>query len=109
MSGPISPPGISSNTSIISGAVARTNIVTVDFTATFGAITALTGSTKTQTVTGLLTSDQVHIQCVSAVPSGLLAPNARVSAANTLELSFNTGVAIGITLGSLTFRLTVIR
>lgn len=109
MSGPVAPPGIASNPSIISGAVARANIVTIDFTATFGVITALTGSAKTQTITGLLTTDQVHIQCVSAVPSGLLAPNARVSAADTLELSFNTAVALGITLGSLTFRLTVIR
>lgn len=42
-------------------------------------------------------------------PSGYIPPNARVSAADTLELFFTTAVAVGITLGSLTFRVTVIR
>jgi hypothetical protein len=84
-------------------------ITYVDFTASFGAVTALTGSAKTQAITGLLTTDQVHVECISAPPSGYIPPNARVSAADTLELFFNTSVAVGITLGSLTFRVTVIR
>lgn len=109
MSGPVAPPGIASNPGVISGAVARTNMVTVDFTASFGAITSLTGTAKTHTITGLLTTDQVHAECISAAPAGFLAPNARVSASDTLELFFNTPVALGITLGSLTFRVTVLR
>lgn len=81
----------------------------LNFTATFGAITALTGTAVTQAVTGLLTTDQCHVECVSAPPSGYIPPNARCSTNDTLELYFNTAVAIGITLGSLDFRLTVIR
>lgn len=81
----------------------------LNFTATLGAVTPLTGTAVTQTITGLLTTDQVHVECVSAPPSGYIPPNARVSASDTLSLYFNTAVALGITLGSLNFRLTVIR
>ncbi len=94
---------------IVTGGTARTKMATVDFTNTPGAITALTGTAVTQTITGLLTTDQIHVELISAPPSGYLPPNARVSAADTLEMYFNTGVALGITLGALNFRATVIR
>lgn len=100
---------IGSNTALITGSAARTNLVTVNFTNTPGAITALTGTAVTQSITGLLTTDQVHIELVSAPPSGYVPPNVRVSSADTLEMFFTTAVAVGITLGSLNFRLTVIR
>lgn len=80
-----------------------------DFSATFGAITALTGSIETVTVTGLLTTDQVHLECISAPTSGMIIANVRVSADDTLEVYIVTAVALGITLGALNFRLTVIR
>ena len=100
---------LQSSTGIITGSSTKTYVWTADFTASFGAITALTGTAVTQTITGLSTNDQVHCECVSAPPSGYVPPNARVSASNTLELYFNTPVALGITLGSLNFRTTVIR
>lgn len=81
----------------------------LNFTDTFGAISPLTGTEVTEIVIGLLTTDQVHVECVGAPPSGYIPPNARVSADDTLKLYFNTAVALGITLGSLDFRLTVIR
>lgn len=81
----------------------------LNFTATFGAIAALTGTAVTQAVAGLLTTDQCHVECVSSPPSGYVHPNARCSTNGTLELFFTTAVAVGITLGALNFRLTVIR
>ena len=94
----------------ISGFTAITGVFTKDVAITAGAITALTGTTVTATVAGLLTTDTVIVNCVSAVsPAGMIIANARVSLANTLELTINTAVALGITLGALTFRVTVLR
>lgn len=92
-----------------SGMTPIINIFTQDFTATFGPVASLVGSTFTQSVTGLLTTDSVMINCVSAVPSGMNIANVRVSASDTLELTIGTAVAIGITLGSLTWRVTILR
>jgi hypothetical protein len=78
-----------------------------NFTANFGTVTAQTGNAATFTVLGLLTTDQVHIECVSAPPSGYQPPNVRVSAADTLSLYFNTPKRC--TLGTLNWRLTAIR
>ncbi len=94
----------------ISGFTAITSVFTKDVSITAGAITALTGTTVTATVNGLLTTDTVIVNCVSAIsPAGMILANARVSASNTLELTINTAVALGITLGALTFRVTVLR
>ena len=93
----------------ISGATAIVNIFQKDVSITPGAITALTGATVTATVTGLLTTDQVVVQCVSALTAGAIIANSRVSATNTLELTINTAVAVGVTMGALTFRVTVFR
>lgn len=102
-----------SATATIAQTAARTALgpgtTVLNFTASFGAIAALTGTAVTQAVTGLLTTDQCHVECVSSPPSGYIHPNARCSTNGTLELFFTTAVAIGITLGSLNFRLTVIR
>lgn len=87
-----------------------TNVSGYDFTATVGAVTALTGTTYTTTITGLKTTDQVLVNCITGtLPAGTNIANSRVSAADTLEIRFTTAVAIGVTLGSLTFRVTVFR
>ncbi len=91
------------------GFTAVTNIFQKDITFTAGAITALTGITSQQTVTGLLATDQVHIQCTAAMTAGATIANAYVSAADTLQVVFTSAVALGVTLGSLTYRLTVVR
>lgn len=92
-----------------SGATPSINIFVINFTQDFGSITALTGSVVTKTITGLLTSDAVHLQCVSSTVAGMSISNARVSSADTLEVLFTTAVAVGIALGSLNYRLTVFR
>lgn len=94
---------------IPSGATSSTNIFIINFTQDFGSITALTGSVVTKTITGLLTTDAVFLQCVSSTVAGMSISNARVSSADTLEVLFTTAVALGIALGSLNYRLTVFR
>lgn len=93
----------------ISGGARKTNIFTVDFTADLGAVAALIGAVKTQAITGLLTTDQVHVQCIGTPTAGAAIANAWVSSADTLSIAFTTAVAIGISLGSQTYRITVIR
>lgn len=86
-----------------------TNVFTKDVTYTPGIIAALVGAATTVTVTGLLTTDSVNVFCTGTMTAGAAIANARVSAANTLEITFTTAVALGVTLGSLTFRVTVFR
>lgn len=93
----------------ISGFSPVTNIFTRDITFTAGAITALTGTVSSQTVTGLLTTDNVVVNCIGLMTAGAAIANARVSAANTLDITFVTAVALGVTLPSLTYRVTVFR
>lgn len=100
---------VASNSTVVTGATQRTLVATVDFTFAPGSITALTGTAETLTITGLTTLDQVSCTLLSAPPSGYIPPNARVVAANKLELFFNTAVALGVSYGTLNFRLTVIR
>lgn len=92
-----------------SGFTAIQNVFTQDVTFTPGAIAALVGAAKTVSVIGLLTTDQVCVNCTGTMTAGGIIANARVSVADTLEITFVTAVAIGITLGSLTFRVTVFR
>jgi hypothetical protein len=92
-----------------SGFTAVSSIFQKDVTYTPGAIAALLGAVTTTTVTGLLTTDQVFVQCTGTMTAGAAIANARVSASNTLEITFTTAVALGVTLGSLTFRVTVFR
>jgi hypothetical protein len=82
-------------------------VLIANFTADFGTVTAQNGNAATFTISGLLTTDQVHIECVSPPPIGYQPPNTYVTAANTLSLYFNTSRAC--TLGSLNWRLTVTR
>lgn len=112
---PIIDPGISgavwsrNGALLLSGATIE-QVIIQDFTFTPGVITALTGTEVTTAIAGLLTTDQVHVEYIGgAPPSGMIIANTRVSAANTLAIYFVTAVALGITLGSLTFRLTTIR
>lgn len=91
------------------GFTAVTRIFTVDVTYAAGAIAALTGAITTTTVAGLLTTDQVLVQCRGTMTAGAAIANARVSLADTLEVTFTTAVALGVTLGSLTYRVTVFR
>lgn len=92
-----------------SGFARLSNIFQKDVTFAPGAIAALIGAAVTTAVTGLLTTDQVLVQCTGTMTAGAAIANARVSAADTLEITFTTAVALGVTLGSLTFRVTVIR
>lgn len=92
----------------MSGGLAKST-TTQNFTATFGVIASLLGTEVTQNIPGLLVTDQVHVECVSAPPAGMIIANCRVSAADTLAIYFVTAVALGITLGALNFRVTIIR
>lgn len=85
------------------------NVFQQDVTYTPGVIAALTGATTTVSVSGLLTTDQVVANCTGTMTAGAAIANTRVSSADTLEITFTTAVAVGVTLGSLTFRLTVFR
>lgn len=107
MSG-VGNPGIS-GAAAIAGAAPVKQMFTVDFTATFGAIAALVGAVKTRTITGLLTTDTVLLQCRGSMTAGATIANARVSADDTLEIAFTTAVALGVTLGPLTYRCVVLR
>ena len=86
-----------------------TNVFTIDFTADLGTVVTLNGLTPTRTITGLRTTDQVMVQCISALPVGIAVGNARVSAVDTLEIRFVTSVVGNVALGSLTYRVTVFR
>lgn len=93
----------------LSGFTAISNIFSKDVTYTPGVIAALVGAATTTTVTGLLTTDAVMAHCTGTMTAGAAIANVRVSSADTLEITFTTAVALGVTLGSLTFRLTVFR
>lgn len=92
-----------------SGFTQISNVFQKDVTFTPGSVAALVGAVTTTSVTGLLTTDQVLVQCTGSMTAGAAIANARVSATNTLEITFTTAVAIGVSLGSLTFRVTVFR
>lgn len=85
------------------------NVFTVDFSANFGTVVTLLGLTGTATVNGLQTTDSVIVYCISNLAAGVAIGNARVSAANTLEVKFTTAVLGNITLGSLNYRVVVFR
>lgn len=93
----------------ISGGVSTPNVFVYNFTATLGSITALLANTKTVSIPGLLTTDAVTVNCVDAFTLGANIANARVSAADTLELTITTAIVLGITLGSLHYRVIVVR
>lgn len=84
-------------------------ILHFSFTATFGAITALTGTKVTQAITGLKTTDVILVQCFGVITLGAAIANARCSVDGTLEIEFTTAVAIGVTLGSLTYHVVAFR
>jgi hypothetical protein len=85
------------------------NIFTVDFAKDFGVVITLTGLSGTATVSGLQTTDSVMVYCISAIPNGVSIANARVSAADTLEVKFATAVLGNVVLGSLNYRIVVFR
>lgn len=93
----------------ISGGTKAVNVFTVDFTKTVGAITALVGVAVTQSIPGLLNTDAVSLQCLGSMTAGAAIGNVRVSSADTLEMTFVTAVAVGVTLGSLNWRVIVVR
>lgn len=75
-----------------------------DFTIDFGLI-ALLGTKKTINIPGLKVSDFPIVNCVSNASASLIIGNTRVSAADTLEITFGTGITIGLNLGVQTFRM----
>lgn len=85
------------------------NIFNIDLAMVVGTVTALTGTVFTSAVTGLLTTDQVTVQCQGALTAGAAIGNARCSTNGVLSINFITAVALGVTLGSLTYRITVFR
>ncbi len=85
------------------------NVFARDFTADLGTVTLATGLAATQTLTGLLTTDQVVVQCIGVLPLGVGIASARVSAANTLEVRLTTSIVAGVAIGSLAYRVTVFR
>jgi len=92
-----------------SGFTAVSSIFRKDITFTAGAVTALVGLVSTQAVTGLLTTDAVQVNCTGLMTSGAVIANARVSSTGNLAITFATAVAAGVTLPSLTYRITVFR
>lgn len=92
-----------------SGFTRVNGVFRADVTYTPGAISALVATVTTTTLTGLLTTDGVAVSCTSGLPLGAAIASVRCSATNTLEIVFTTAVAIGVTLGSLTFRVMVFR
>lgn len=85
------------------------NIFTTDFTVDLGTVITLNGLVGTRTITGLLTTDHVLVQAVSALPTGVGIVNAYVSSADTLSIRFLTAVLGNVALGSQTYRVTVFR
>ena len=85
------------------------NVFTIDISANFGTVITLTGLAGTTTVNGLQTTDSVIVYCTSNIPAGVSIANARVSAANTLEVKFATAVLGNVVLGSLNYRIVVFR
>lgn len=85
------------------------NIFTVDFTADLGTVITLNGLTATQSISGLLTTDQVAVECVGDLPTGIAIGGARVSVNGTLAIRFVTSVVGNVALGSLSYRVTVFR
>lgn len=83
-------------------------VYSVDFTVAFGAITALTGTVVTQAITGLLTTDAVHLHSLASL-TGVNIATAWCSSNGTLSIGMTTAVAIGVTLGSVSYRLTIFR
>lgn len=102
-----SAPGISGAT--VSGATPVRNVFTVDFTADLGTVITLNGLTPTQAIAGLLTTDQVLVQAISALPTGIAIGGAYVSSSGTLSIRFVTSVVGNVALGSLSYRVTVFR
>lgn len=93
----------------LAGSSALAGIFNVGFTADLGTVVTNTGLTATRTITGLATTDQVLVQCVGVLPTGVAIGNARCSATNTLEVRFVTSVVGNVALGSLAYRVTVFR
>jgi hypothetical protein len=83
--------------------------IKVDFTANFGTVPKTSSIEVTQLVAGLLSTDSVFLQCLSTPPLGMVICNTRVSAANTLSISFATTKASNLVLGTLNWRLTIFR
>ncbi len=109
--GPIGPTGYtgpSGGTTGPTGPGSGITTLVVNFTATFGNVPAGNGVEVTRTITGLLTTDQVHVECVTPNPPHFyFPPNARASAADTLTLFFNSYKTYS--LPSLNWRVTVVR
>lgn len=93
----------------IPNAQAVKNLFIMDFTTAFGAVVSLLGSVKTFNIPGLETTDFVSVKCTGGLTVGACIANARVSAPDTLEITFTTAVVLGITLGALNYRLFVLR
>lgn len=101
--------GENASPSAITSSILVSNIFTINMALAVGTVAALIGTVYTTTVTGLLVTDQVLVNCTGAMTAGAIIANARVPSSDVLEITFVTPVALGVTLGSLGYRLTVMR
>ena len=104
------PPIVGLQSNPIPGAIQIKNCFVYEFTTAFGVIVALLGTSKTYPVPGLLTTDICVIQCApNGLTLGANISNAYCDTDGQLTVQFTTAVALGVTLGSLTYRLFVLR
>lgn len=84
-----------SGTTIARGNILKKNLYSI----TLSPVSVAPNTTAEQTFTfnGLATTDWVDVQLVGAAQAGLSLSNSRVSAANTLALSFTNDTAATIT------------
>lgn len=68
---------------------------------------AITGKKVTATVQGVKPADVVFASAPAGLALGVGIGNARVSAANTVELSLTCTLTLGITLGTMTVALLI--
>lgn len=101
--------GENASPTAITSAILNSQVFSINMFLAVGTVAALVGTVYTATVTGLLPTDQVVVNCTGTMTSGATIANARVPSNDVLEITFTTAVALGLTMGSLGYRLTVIR
>lgn len=108
-SGPQSGTTVSASTSLtVGGGTAITKIVVYSQALDVASVAANTTAEQTFTVTGLTTGDKVFVNKPS-VNAGLGIVNARVSAADTLALTFVNATAAAIDPASETYTIVAFR
>lgn len=84
-----------SGTTVVRGSAFKSNLY--QLTLSPASVAANTTAEQTFTLTGLMVNDFVDIQSIGTQQAGLSIGNSRVSAANTLAVSFTNATASTIT------------